>query len=564
MEDSRSEQDVEEFVERMIRNNYIVIFMRSDREVSKCGSSDSELFSAANDTDEEIVIVDVLGDNIEDFKEALESHSDRSTIPQVFVDGEFVGGGDMLGKLKERGELKQDCNYGMPSVGLDRLQVQLRTWAERLSSSESSVFQSTLAKTVFATLVTIIIALGYIQGSLSIVLALPTLLGGSSVVLLQAVIACFTISGLFVISNVILASQLAITESKSISKDSSPVTAIVPVHQDESVLHRSVKTLLDSNYDNIRVVIVVEPDDEASAKRAQELADDERVEVLVNTRYSGSKAGAINYAAEETDSEYLAVFDADERVDPCFIPSAVAKLGDCDVVQGRTIPEPDGLVEMVAYYESVILGDLSKRVLSVVTDFTMAASRTIVMRRETFEEVGGYDPAMLTEDYAFAFECYKADVDVLEHFSHASTIEGAHSVRDWWGQRKRWMTGYTQVLHITLGDCLSPKNYRTYLSPLICAGSVLGNLFMLQLVSKVAVLVMNGGISWITLPVLALIGSALAIRIYDSRASRIEGIGVGCVVAPLILPLYSLAGLKAIVEYVLTWDGGWYSVVKGK
>jgi cellulose synthase/poly-beta-1,6-N-acetylglucosamine synthase-like glycosyltransferase len=40
----------------------------------------------------------------------------------------------------------------------------------------------------------------------------------------------------------------------------------------------------------------------------------------------------VNYAAEATDSEYLAVFDADERVDPRFLPAAVARLDDCDVV----------------------------------------------------------------------------------------------------------------------------------------------------------------------------------------------------------------------------------------
>jgi cellulose synthase/poly-beta-1,6-N-acetylglucosamine synthase-like glycosyltransferase len=440
----------------------------------------------------------------------------------------------------------------------------LRTWTTRLRRLGPALFQGALAKAAFAALVTVVIAVGYLQGSLSIVLTLPALLGGSSIVVLQAVMACLTVSGLFVLSAAILAGQLAVTEDSSLPEAGPPVTAIVPVHQDASVLHRSVGSLLDGRYRNLRVRIVVEPDDEASIERAQELASDDRVEVLVNTRYSGSKAGAINYAAEETDSDYLAVFDADERVDPRFVSAAVAKLADCDVVQGRTIPEPDGVVETVAYYESVVLGDLSQRVLSAITDFTMAASRTIVMRRTAFEAVGGYDPAMLTEDYAFAFDCYEADVDVVEHFSHASTIEGAHSVRDWWGQRKRWMTGYAQVLHTTLGDCLSARNYRTYLSPLICAGSVLGNLFMLQLVSKAAVLVINGGISWMVLPVSALVGSALALRAYDVRAARIDGIGVGYVAMPLILPLYSLAGLKAIVEYVLTWEGGWYSVAKGQ
>jgi hypothetical protein len=126
------------------------------------------------------------------------------------------------------------------------------------------------------------------------------------------------------------------------------------------------------------------------------------------------------------------------------------------------------------------------------------------------------------------------------------------------------MTGYAQVLHARVMTCFSPQNYRTVLSPLICAGSVLGNLFMLQLVSKAAVLVANGGTGWMALPAATLVGSALALRAYDTHAGRLDDIGIGYVLMPAVLPLYSLAGIKAIVEYLVSWDGEWYSVAKGQ
>ncbi len=416
----------------------------------------------------------------------------------------------------------------------------------------------------FALLVAAVVTLGFLQGDLSMVVSLPAVLGGSSIVVLQAVFACLTLSGLFGLSGLVLLRQLAVSEDDRFPTTGRTVTAVVPVHEDAAVLHRSVESLLKSRYEDLRVVVVAEPDDEPSVERAREYASDERVDVLVNTRYPGSKAGAVNYAAETTDSEYLAVFDADERVDPRFVSTAVAKLDDYDVVQGRTVPEPDGVVETVAYYESVVLGDLSQRLLTAVTDFTMAASRTVVMRREAFETVDGYDPAMLTEDYAFAFDCYEADLDVVEQFSYASTIEAAHTPADWWGQRKRWMTGYAQVFHSLLGDCFSPRGYREVLSPVICAGSVLGNLFMLSLVSKMAVLVVNGIAGWALLPALTLVASAMSLRVYDTASGRLDRVGVGYVLMPAVLPLYSLAGIKAVVEYTVSWDGEWYSVAKGQ
>jgi hypothetical protein len=414
----------------------------------------------------------------------------------------------------------------------------------------------------FALAITVVFTTGYMQGAISMVVAVPAMLGGGSIVIFQAVMGCLTLTGMFGLSNLVLAHQLYGSDD-AFPTTGPTVTAVVPVHRDASVLHRSVESLLASRYEDVRVLIVAEPTDDASLERARELTSNDRVDLLVNTRYPGSKAGAVNYAAEVTDSEHLAVFDADERVDPQFVSTAVAKLEDCDVVQGRTIPEPDGVVETLAYYESVVLGDLSQRLLSVFTDFTMAASRTIVMRRTAFDAVGGYDPEMLTEDYDFAFACYEADLDVVEQFSYASTIEGAHTVRDWWGQRKRWMTGYTQVLHSLVGDATSPSNYRSVLSPLLCAGSVFGNVLMLSLVSKAAVLVVNGATGWTVLPAVTLIGSALALRAYDARGGRLSGLGVGYLLMPAVLPLYSLAGIKAVVEYLFTWDGEWYSVAKG-
>ena len=445
-----------------------------------------------------------------------------------------------------------------------RLSRRLTRARTRLRGVSPPSLHSVFDVTAFAVLVTLVVAVGYVQGSFAMAVTLPAILGGSSITVLQAVVACLTLSGLFALSGVILLGQLTFSDADRFPTTGPTVTAVVPVHRDGSVLHRSVESLLASRYESLRVVIVAEPGDDASLARARELATADRVDVLVNTRYPGSKSGAVNYAAEETDSEYLAVFDADERVDPEFVSTAVAKLDDCDVVQGRTIPEPDGVVETVAYYESVVLGDLSQRLLTAVTDFTMAASRTVVMRRTAFESVGGYDPAMLTEDYAFAFDCYEAGLAVTEQFQYASTIEGAHTPTDWWGQRKRWMTGYAQVLHSRVTACLSPDTYRTFLSPVICAGSVLGNLFMLQLVSKAAVLVLNGNTGWMALPAATLVGSALALRIYDTHAGRLDDIGVGYVLMPAVLPLYSLAGIKALVEYLVSWNGEWYSVAKGQ
>lgn len=423
---------------------------------------------------------------------------------------------------------------------------------------------------LFGLAISTVVVTGYLQGRLRLVLPIPAVFGGDAVTVLQATTACLTLSGLFGLSTLVLLGQLGRSGETRLPTTGPSVTAVVPVYGDESVLHRSVVSLLQSEYRNLSVVIVAEPDDEASIRRGRTLARRDRVELLVNDRSPGTKAGAIDYAAAETTSDLLAVFDADERVDPRFVSRAVARIedGPADIVQGQTIPEPEGFTGLAAYYESIVLGDLSQRLLTALTGFTVAASRTVVMRRVAFDAVDGYDPAMLTEDYAFAFDCYCSGVEVVEQFSFASTIEAAHTPVDWWGQRKRWMTGYAQVLHRLVGRGLRrlwarEGTHRDLLAPAICASSVFGNVFMLSLLPKAAVLVVHGQGRWLALPGFTLIGAALALRVYDTAKGRLCSVGVGYLLLPAVLPLYSLAGIKAVLEYLFTWDGEWYSVSKG-
>lgn len=341
-----------------------------------------------------------------------------------------------------------------------------------------------------------------------------------------------------------------------------PVTAIVPVYRDADVLDRSVSTLLESRHP-VRVAVVCEPDDAASRRRARTLASAfENVTCLVNTRYPGTKAGAINYAAEVTGTDLLGVFDADESVDPRFVGAAVELLEEADVVQGRTVPRPDGIVESLAYYESVLLSYTGRRLLYLLTGFRMAASRAVVVRRSALEATGGYDPTMLTEDYYFAFQCYRSGCTVRELLRYPSTIEAAHTVTDWWGQRKRWMRGYAQVFHALVGGALRPRGYRDLLAAAICGNTLLGSILLISLLSKVLVLLLIGAGEFVLLPVVTVVTLSAGIRALDAWNGVVDGVGLAWLLSPLLFPLYGTVAAKALLEYLVGWKGDWYQVAK--
>jgi monothiol glutaredoxin len=87
-----------------ITDNRICIFMKGNRTFPMCG------FSAATvQVFEELGVpygtVDVLSDP--DVREQIKLYSDWPTIPQVYIDGKFIGGCDIVRELYESGELNE-------------------------------------------------------------------------------------------------------------------------------------------------------------------------------------------------------------------------------------------------------------------------------------------------------------------------------------------------------------------------------------------------------------------------------------------------------------------------
>ncbi|HTQ23572.1 MAG TPA: Grx4 family monothiol glutaredoxin [Candidatus Binataceae bacterium] len=94
--------DAIERIRNAINGDKIVIFMKGNRNFPQCG------FSAATvQVFEELgapySTVDVLTD--QEVREAVKTYSNWPTIPQVYINGKFVGGCDIVRELYESGEL---------------------------------------------------------------------------------------------------------------------------------------------------------------------------------------------------------------------------------------------------------------------------------------------------------------------------------------------------------------------------------------------------------------------------------------------------------------------------
>jgi len=92
-------------VEEKVKSSKVVIFMKGTPQFPQCGFSSRavQVLKAAGATD--VAGVDVLADD--PLWEALEDYTKWPTVPQIFINGQFVGGCDIVTEMYERGELQE-------------------------------------------------------------------------------------------------------------------------------------------------------------------------------------------------------------------------------------------------------------------------------------------------------------------------------------------------------------------------------------------------------------------------------------------------------------------------
>jgi monothiol glutaredoxin len=96
--------DVQARLQQLVTSNDVVLFMKGSPLFPQCGFS-SRAIAILNHLEVEFESVDVLQDQA--IRQGIKAFSDWPTIPQLYVNGEFVGGSDIMMEMYESGELAE-------------------------------------------------------------------------------------------------------------------------------------------------------------------------------------------------------------------------------------------------------------------------------------------------------------------------------------------------------------------------------------------------------------------------------------------------------------------------
>ena len=96
--------DIAKWIDNEVKSNDVVLFMKGTPDMPMCG------FSGRSVQILQHVGVPFKGINVldsADLRQGIKDYANWPTIPQLYVNGEFIGGSDILMEMYQAGELQQ-------------------------------------------------------------------------------------------------------------------------------------------------------------------------------------------------------------------------------------------------------------------------------------------------------------------------------------------------------------------------------------------------------------------------------------------------------------------------
>ena len=96
-------QDIQDRIKNQIENNKVILYMKGSKDMPMCGFS-AAVVEILNSYEVDYETVDVLLD--QDIRQGIKEYSNWPTLPQLYVNGQCIGGCDICVEMHSSGELE--------------------------------------------------------------------------------------------------------------------------------------------------------------------------------------------------------------------------------------------------------------------------------------------------------------------------------------------------------------------------------------------------------------------------------------------------------------------------
>jgi cellulose synthase/poly-beta-1,6-N-acetylglucosamine synthase-like glycosyltransferase/peptidoglycan/xylan/chitin deacetylase (PgdA/CDA1 family) len=223
-----------------------------------------------------------------------------------------------------------------------------------------------------------------------------------------------------------------------------PVSIVVPAFNEAVGIVRTVRSLVDSDYPELEIVVVDDGSTDGTGDLVEELA---LPGVRLLRQPNAGKPAALNTGIAETSHDVVVMVDADTVFEPDTLRKLVQPLRGTDVgaVSGNTkVGNRGRLLGRWQHIEYVMGFNLDRRLFDVLQCMPTVPGAVGAFRRQALVDVGGVSGATLAEDTDLTLAIGRAGWRVVYAEEARAWTEAPASLRELWRQRYRWCYGTLQ------------------------------------------------------------------------------------------------------------------------
>lgn len=236
------------------------------------------------------------------------------------------------------------------------------------------------------------------------------------------------------------------------------VSILIPAHNEEKVIGRTVLSMLSLDYphDKLEIIVINDNSSDGSAKILTEIKEkygNRNIKIINTTKENGGKgkSNALNIGFQQSTGQYIAIYDADntpEKKALRYLITTIAGDDKLGAVTGkfRTRNKNVNLLTRFINIETLSFQWMSTGGRWKLFKLCMIPGTNFVLRRSIIEKIGGWDCKALAEDTEISFRIYMMGY-IIKFLPQAVTWEQEpQTLAVWFKQRSRWVKGNIYVM----------------------------------------------------------------------------------------------------------------------
>lgn len=241
------------------------------------------------------------------------------------------------------------------------------------------------------------------------------------------------------------------------------ITVMVPAHNEESVISKTVMNILEMDYENFEVIVIDDRSEDNTASVIKDLENNhEKVIALVRDKNAfPGKSAVLNDALLLAKGEAILVFDADARIESDFLSKLVPNLEPADVgaVQARKVIINKDFNFLTRCQNNEYTLDSHFQVgRDAVKGAVELRGNGELIKRTALDDINGWNNYTITDDLDMSTQLHIKGWDI--RFCPEAVVyeEGIVYLIPLFRQRRRWLEGSIRRYLEHFGEVLKSKD----------------------------------------------------------------------------------------------------------